>query len=269
MGSGAMTAETRASVLLELAKQVVAARRLGETAESLARRPLLLHRHVLRTAIDWKKIARALSEDRSRIYHWYRETHSRSILNVKMTGEDRRAIKAMIIAGVRDRSILGPDFYRRVHERFGAKYPRQELRMTYNNALRTQDVRAALEEHGVVLPRRTYGPRAAKQEEGASPVAASPPPPCVLGCAAPPLVPPVGGPVFVAPGAVSALLPPHAPGCLVLALPPGVVPGPGVLPLQTGQGLLGSPVAFACVPCFPPAGYGGVPGCADASPSKG
>ena len=108
MGSGAMTAETRASVLLELAKQVVAARRLGETAESLARRPLLLHRHVLRTAIDWKKIARALSEDRSRIYHWYRETHSRSILNVKMTGEDRRAIKAMIIAGVRDRSILGP-----------------------------------------------------------------------------------------------------------------------------------------------------------------
>ena len=258
-----MTAETRASVLLELAKQVVAARRLGETAESLARRPLLLHRHVLRTAIDWKKIARALSEDRSRIYHWYRETHSRSILNVKMTGEDRRAIKAMIIAGVRDRSILGPDFYRRVHERFGMKYPRQELRMTYNNALRTQDVRAALEEHGVVLPRRTYGPRAAKQEEEASPVAASPPPPCVLGCAAPPLVPPVGGPVFVAPGAVSALLPPHAPGCLVLALPPGV------LPLQTGQGLLGSPVAVACVPCFPPAGYGGVPGCADASPSKG
>ena len=191
-----MTAETRASVLLELAKQVVAARRLGETAESLARRPLLLHRHVLRTAIDWKKIARALSEDRSRIYHWYRETHSRSILNVKMTGEDRRAIKAMIIAGVRDRSILGPDFYRRVHERFGMKYPRQELRMTYNNALRTQDVRAALEEHGVV-------------------------------------------------------------------------PGPGTLSLQTGQGLLGPPTSFACVPCFPPAGYGGVPGCADTYPSKG
>ncbi|EFO65207.1 Hypothetical protein GLP15_5233, partial [Giardia lamblia P15] len=177
MGSGAMTAEVRASILLELARQVVSARKLRETAESLARRPLLLHRYVLRTAIDWKKIACALSEDRSRIYHWYRETHSRSILNVKMTGEDRRAIKAMIIAGVRDRSILGPDFYRRVHDRFGAKYPRQELRMTYNNALRTQDVRAALEEHGVVLPRRTYSPRAARPEKEAPPAAAVEPPP--------------------------------------------------------------------------------------------
>ncbi|EFO61700.1 Hypothetical protein GLP15_2260 [Giardia lamblia P15] len=44
---------------------------------------------------------------------------------------------------------------------------------------------------------------------------------------------------------------PHAPGCFVLGLPPGA------LPVQVGQGLLGPPVAFAYMPCFPPAGHGG------------
>ena len=146
MTPGALTPEACASVLLKLAEQVVAARKLGETPASLARKPLLLHRHVLQTHIDWRRIAGELSEDRSRIYHWYRETHSRRILNAKMTAEDRKAIKAMIIAGVRDRTILDSGFYERVRERFGAKYPRQELRMAYNNAVRTQDIRAAMEE---------------------------------------------------------------------------------------------------------------------------
>ena len=106
MTSGALTPEARASVLLKLAEQVISTRKLGETPASLARKPLLLHRHVLQTHIDWRRIAGELSEDRSRIYYWYRETHSRRILNAKMTAEDRKAIKAMIIAGVRDRTIL-------------------------------------------------------------------------------------------------------------------------------------------------------------------
>ena len=278
MTPGALTPEARASVLLKLAEQVVAARKLGETPTSLARKPLLLHRHVLQTHIDWRRIASELSEDRSRIYHWYRETHSRKILNAKMTAEDRKAIKAMIIAGVRDRTILDSGFYERVRERFGAKYPRQELRMTYNNAVRTQDVRAAMEECAVAFPpRRSYRFRTKGQEQtaplgSAAPAGLAPQAPCMLGYVLPPPVQAVGagGQLLMGPlPPVPALPLPHAPGCLVVGVPPpGFSVGPGAPPLQAapappplhlGPAPLSSPVAFAYVPCFPPAGSGAGP----------
>ncbi|ESU40328.1 Hypothetical protein GSB_153196 [Giardia duodenalis] len=242
MVPGAMTPEVRASVLLKLAEQVISTRKLDETPASLVKKPLLLHRHVLQTPINWRRIAGELSEDRSRIYHWYRETHSRKILNMKMTAEDRKAIKAMIIAGVRDRTILDSGFYERVRERFGAKYPRQELRMTYNNAVRTQDVRAAMEECAVAFPpRRSYRFRTKGQEQAVSLASAAPagltsPAPCMLGYVLPPPVQAVGagGQLLMGPlPPVPALPLPHAPGCLVVGVPPpGFSVGPGAPPLQ-------------------------------------
>ena len=73
------------------------------------------------------------------------------------------------------------------------------------------------------------------------------PAPCALGCAAPPLMQPVREQVFVVP----ALPPPHALECFVFGLPSGV------LSFQVGHGLLKPPIAFAYVPCLPPAGHGG------------
>lgn len=156
MPTGSMTVEMHTSILLKLAEQVISIKQLDESAEDLAQKPLLLYQYALQTPISWKKIANELSEDRCRICHWYRETHSRTILNIKMTKEDRMVIKEMIIAGIKDRSILNPNFYSRIRERFGMKYPRQELRMTYNNVLHAQDVSSVLNECSVVLRRRAF-----------------------------------------------------------------------------------------------------------------
>lgn len=154
MISPCITSDQREAILVQLARQVVALYGLRVAPETLLQNEKLLHAYVMRAPINWKQIAAEVGEDRHRVYHWYRETYSRRILGVKMTDEDRLIIRAMIIQGVRDRSILSSNFYDRVHERFGHKYPCQELRMTYNNALRTKTVRGILKECRVSLPPR-------------------------------------------------------------------------------------------------------------------
>ena len=155
-----MSSELQESILRELATQVVAARGISEDIETLVRMPRKLYSYAIKTPVNWRKIATALNQDRNRIYHWYRETHSRNILDVKMTNEDRETIRSIIIGGIRDRRTIDAEFYKEIHKRFSAKYPRQELRMTYNNALRTHSVRAVLEEYGVTIAsRRPYAPR--------------------------------------------------------------------------------------------------------------
>lgn len=160
-----MSSELQESILRELASQVIATRGISEDVETLVRTPRKLYAYAIKTPINWRKIAAALNQDRNRIYHWYRETHSRNILDVKMTNEDREAIRSIIIGGIRDRRAIDAEFYKEIHKRFSAKYPRQELRMTYNNALRTHSVRAVLEECGVkISSRRPYRPRAQRKK---------------------------------------------------------------------------------------------------------
>lgn len=155
-----ISSELQESILRELATQIVSTRSVPEDVETLVHTPLKLYSYVTKTPVNWRKIATALNQDRNRIYHWYRETHSRNILDIKMTNEDRETIRAIIIQCIRDRKSLDKDFYKEIHKRFSSKYPRQELRMTYNNALRTHSVRAVLEECGVELTsRKPYAPR--------------------------------------------------------------------------------------------------------------
>lgn len=160
-----MSSELQESILRELASQIIVTRGVSEDVETLIRTPRKLYAYAIKTPINWRKIATALNQDRNRIYHWYRETHSRNILDVKMTNEDREAIRSIIIGGIRDRRAIDAEFYKEIHKRFSAKYPRQELRMTYNNALRTHSVRAVLEECGVkISSRRPYRPRAQRKK---------------------------------------------------------------------------------------------------------
>lgn len=167
-----MPLELQQSILRELASQIISTGSVSEDVETLVKTPLKLYSYVTTIPVNWRKIATALNQDRNRIYHWYRETHSRNILDVKMTNEDRETIRSIIIGCIKDQKTADGDFYEEVHKRFSSKYPRQELRMTYNNALRTHRVRAVLEEYGIkIASRRPYTPRAKRSNKADKPKA--------------------------------------------------------------------------------------------------
>lgn len=154
-----LSLEVQTLVLQKLAEQIVTFREVEESVAELVSNPRQLYKYVLETSVNWYKIAAELGEDRTRIYHWYRETHSRHALNIKMTNEDRSIIRGIIVQGIHDRSIRRPDFYQRIHARFGKKYPRPELRMTYNNTLRTQGIRSLLDEYAIRWPPQRRNPK--------------------------------------------------------------------------------------------------------------
>ncbi|EFO64916.1 Hypothetical protein GLP15_4271 [Giardia lamblia P15] len=136
-------------VLRKLAEEVIRIRKIQETVNDLVANPYRLYTYVIKTSVNWRKIATEINQNRNRIYHWYRETHLRNILNIKMTEEDRQIIRGIIMDGIESRRIAKEDIYGKVREEFGKKYPRQELRMTYNNIINSRSVKALLKKYGI------------------------------------------------------------------------------------------------------------------------
>lgn len=136
-------------VLRKLAEEVIRVRKIQETANDLVANPYRLYTYVIKTSVNWRKIATEINQNRNRIYHWYRETHLRNILNIKMTEEDRQIIRGIIIDGIESRRIVREDIYGKVREKFGKKYPRQELRMTYNNIINSRSIKTLFKKCGI------------------------------------------------------------------------------------------------------------------------
>ena len=158
MVSCCLSSADQIEVLRKLAEEVIRIRRIQETVDDLVTNPYRLYTYVIKTSVNWRRIATEINQDRNRIYHWYRETHLRNILNIKMTGDDRQAIRGIIMDGIETRSIWKEDIYGKVREKFGKKYPRQELRMTYNNIINSRGIKTILKKNGIQLFSRRNRP---------------------------------------------------------------------------------------------------------------
>lgn len=154
MVSPCLTIEIQSRVLYWLAKEVISIKRLEETVDDLVANPCRLYAYVIKTPIDWQRIAKEVGADRKKIYHWYRETHSRHILTIKMTDDDREEIREMIVDWIKHQRAPDEQLYKEIYDRFGTRYSRQELRMTYNNMRNSRCVRALLDECDVQRPVR-------------------------------------------------------------------------------------------------------------------
>ncbi|ESU37225.1 Hypothetical protein DHA2_153000 [Giardia duodenalis] len=176
MVSPCLTIEVQSGVLHRLAKEVIDIKQLEETVDDLVASPCRLYAYVVKTPIDWQRIAKEVGADRKRIYHWYRETHSRHILTIKMTDDDREEIRNMLINWIKHRRVLDEQLYKEIHKRFGTRYSRQELRMTYNNMLNSRCIRSVLTECNVQRPvrRRKMNESKHKEHTPDSPRATSP-----------------------------------------------------------------------------------------------
>ncbi|EFO64770.1 Hypothetical protein GLP15_4189 [Giardia lamblia P15] len=165
MVSPCLPIEIQSGVLHRLAKEVIDLKQLEETVDDLVASPCRLYAYVVKTPIDWQRIAKEVGADRKRIYHWYRETHSRHILTIKMTDDDREEIRNMLIDWIKHRQTPDEQLYKEIHERFGARYSRQELRMTYNNMLNSRCIRGVLTEYNVQRPIRRKKMNGSKYKE--------------------------------------------------------------------------------------------------------
>lgn len=152
--SPCLTAEVQLNILYCLAEEIIEIKQLDETVSDLVTNPYKLRAYVTKTPIDWRRIAKKVGADRRKVYHWYCETHSRHILTIKMTEDDREEIRGMVAGWIRRRQVPDGRLYDEVHRRFGERYSRQELRMRYNNILNSRYIQTVLEECNVQRPVR-------------------------------------------------------------------------------------------------------------------
>ena len=149
-----LTVENQSKVLRWLATEIINAIQPEETVEDLLANPCLLHSYMLKTPVNWHWIANEVGVDEKKVSRWYYETHLRHILTIKMTSEDRGEIRKIIINWIRCKQVPDERLYQLIHERFGEKYSRQELRMTYYNMLNSRCIRAVLSECNIQRPTR-------------------------------------------------------------------------------------------------------------------
>lgn len=153
-----LTVENQSKVLRWLATEIINAIRPEETVEDLLANPCLLHSYMLKTSVDWHWISNEVGVDEKKVSRWYYETHLRHILTIKMTNEDRGEIRKIIINWIRCQQVPDERLYQAIHEKFGKKYSRQELRMTYYNMLNSRCIRAVLTECNIQRPTRRRRP---------------------------------------------------------------------------------------------------------------
>lgn len=149
-----LTTDDQSRVLRWLAVEIKSALQLPETVDELLANPCLLHSYLVKTTVNWNSISKEVGVEEKKVSRWYYETHLRHILTIKMTNEDRGEIRKIIIDWIRCRQIPDERLYQVIHGRFGEKYSRQELRMTYYNMLNSRSIRSVLSECDIQRPTR-------------------------------------------------------------------------------------------------------------------
>lgn len=166
-----LTAENQTKVLRWLATEIKSALDLTETVEELLANPCLLHSYMVKTPVNWREIAKEVGVEEKKVARWYYKTHLRHILTIKMTNEDRGEIRKIIINWIRCQRVPSAHLYQVIDNKFGEKYSRQELKMTYYNILHSSSVRSILCECNVQWPEKRKKTSEAEQ---------SSPPPATL-----------------------------------------------------------------------------------------
>ncbi|CAL5993611.1 Conserved_hypothetical protein [Hexamita inflata] len=155
-------------VLLCLAEHVIRRLQLQQTPEQLIADPYELNQYVNQVKVDWRQIAAQLNQSRDQIYHWYQETHLRSLCN-RTSKEEKELLKQELILAIQSGEANDPDFQQKLKQKvFGDKnIHRSEFSIIFNNLKRSKEIQNEMEIRQINLGKKAKSEMipTSKQEE--------------------------------------------------------------------------------------------------------
>ena len=96
--------------------------------------------------VRWQKIAAKVGVNRNKLYHWYWETHARSVSDEKITVEDKDKMKNDMLETLRAGGELDAEYQINLRKKIvgNREIEKTEFSIVFNNIRRSNAVQKAL-----------------------------------------------------------------------------------------------------------------------------